>query len=140
MLFIIVIVLVALYFGGRHARKLSKLEYKRAIRAHKKERHQERMEALDELNGNIEKATEKLDAITEKKREEMEEKHGVEYVRLVEDTNKKTMKWLFIGLVSIVVAFFFVPALILTLFSLFMLIFNGIRYGIKAHKIKKGCK
>ncbi|ARQ94842.1 hypothetical protein KMD50_gp31 [Lactococcus phage PLgW-1] len=138
MLFIIVIVLVALYFGGRHARKLSKLEYKRAIRAHKKELHQERMEALDELNGNIEKATEKLDAITEKKREKLEEKHGAEYVRLVEDTNKKTMKWLFIGLISLAVTFFFVPALIVTIFSLFMLIFNGIRYGIKAHKIKKG--
>lgn len=138
MLFIIVIVLVALYFGGRHARKLSKLEYKRAIRTHKKELHQERMETLDELNWNIKKATEKLDVITEKKREKLEEKHGAEYVRLVEDTNKKTMKWLFIGLISLVVAFLFVPTLIVTLFSLFMLIFNGIRYGIKAHKIKKG--
>lgn len=138
MLFIIVIVLVALYFGGRHARKLSKLEYKRAIRAHKKELHQERMEDLDELNENIEKATEKLDVITEKKRKEMEEKLGAEYVKLVEETNKKTMKWLLIGLISLAATFLFVPALLVTFFSLFMLIFNGIRYGIKAHKIKKG--
>lgn len=140
MLFIIVIVLITLYFGGRHARKLSKLEYKRAIRAHKKELHQERMEALDELNGNIEKATKKLDVVTEKKRKKLEEKHGAEYVRIVEETNKKTMTWFFIGLISFVVAFFFVPALFVTIFSLFMLIFNGIRYGIKAHKIKKGEK
>lgn len=140
MLFIIVIILTALYFGGRHARKLSKLEYKRAIRAHKKELHQERAEALNELNKNIGKATEKLDAATEKKRKKTEEKHGAEYVRIVEEANKKTMKWLFIGLISFIVTFFFVPALIVTFFSLFMLIFNGIRYGIKAHKIKKGGK
>ncbi len=138
MLFIIVIVLVSLYFGGRHARKLSKLEYKKAIRAYKKKRHQERMEALDELNENIGKATGKLEVITERKRKKSEEKHGTEYVELFEETNKKTMTWFFIGLISFVVAFFFVPTLLVTIFSLFMLIFNGIRYGIKAHKIKKG--
>lgn len=126
MLFIIVIVLVAIYFGGRHARKLNKLEYKRAKRQYKKELHEENMEALDEL-------TKELNAKIKK----LEERYGTEYVKLVSTTNKKTLKWFFIGMISLAVALIFVPALFVTFFSLFMLIFNGIQYGIKAHKIKK---